>query len=57
MKGFKFIMTLKVTFEKETFNSKTGKRENMYTTEFFDGKAKTITNANELSISQQEILN
>ena len=61
MKGYKFIETLEVTFKKETSNSKTGKRENIYKTAFFNGKAKTITNANEteseLSISQQEILN
>ena len=61
MKGYKFIETLEVTFKKETSNSKTGKRENIYKTVFFNGKAKTITNANEieskLSISQQKILN
>ena len=61
MKGYKLIETLEVTFKKETSNSKTGKRENIYKTAFFNGKAKTITNANEieseLSISQQEILN
>ena len=61
MKGYKFIETLEVTFKKETSNSKTGKRENIYKPAFFNGKAKTITNANEieseLSISQQEILN
>ena len=60
MKGYKFIETLEVTFKKETSNSKTGKHENIYKTAFFNGKAKTITNANEieseLSISQQEIL-
>ena len=61
MKGFKFIMTLEVTFEKETINPKTGKRESTYKTAFFNGKAKTITKASEieseLSMSQQEILN
>ena len=61
MKGYKLIETLEVTFEKETSNSKTGKRENIYKTAFFNGKTKTITNANEieseLRISQQEILN
>ena len=61
MKGFKFIETLEVTFEKETVNSKTGKRVSIYKTAFFNGKAKTITKANniehELSISRQEILN
>ena len=61
MKEYKFIEILEVTFEKETSKSKTGKRENIYKTAFFNGKAKTITNANEmqseLRISQQEILN
>ena len=46
MKGFKFIETLEVTFEKETIDSKTGKRVSIYKTAFFNGKAKTITKAN-----------
>ena len=61
MKGFKFIETLEVTFEKVTIDSKTGKRVSIYKTAFFNGKAKTITKANdiehELSMSRQEILN
>ena len=61
MKGFKFIEMLEVTFEKETIDSKTGKRVSIYKTPFFNGKAKTITKANdiepELSMSRQEILN
>ena len=61
MKGFKFIETLEVTFEKNTIDSKTGKRVSIYKTAFFNGKAKTITKANdiehELSMSRQEILN
>ena len=62
MKGFKFIITLEVTFENNTFDSKTGKREFIYTkkTAYFNSKAKTITNANEIEselyTSQQEIL-
>ena len=60
MKGFKFIETLEVTFEKDNINSKTGKRVSIYKTAFFNGKAKTITKANdiepELSMSIQEIL-
>ena len=44
MKGFKFIETLEVTFEKDTIDSKTGKRVSIYKTAFFNGKAKTITN-------------
>ena len=61
MKGFKFIETLEVTFEKDTIDSKTGKHVCIYKTAFFNGKAKTITMANaiepELSMSRQEILN
>ena len=61
MKGYKFIETLEVTFEKETTNSKTGKRVSIYKTAFFNGKAKSITKVNdiepELSMSRQEILN
>ena len=60
-KGFKFIETLEVTFEKDTIDSKTGKRVSIYKTAFFNGKAKTITKASdiehELSMSRQEILN
>ena len=61
MKGFKFIETLEVMFEKDTINSKTGKHVSIYKMAFFNGKAKTITKANdiehELSMSRQEILN
>ena len=61
MKGFKFIETLEVTFEKETIDSKTGKRVSIYKTAFFNGKAKTITKTNdiepELSMSRREIRN
>ena len=61
MKGFKFIETLEVMFEKETIDSKTGKRVSIYKPAFFNGKAKSITKANdiehELSMSRQEILN
>ena len=61
MKGFKFIETLEVTFEKDTINSKTGKRVSIYKTVFFNGKAKTITKVDdlepELNMSRQEILN
>ena len=61
MKGFQFIETLEVTFEKQTINSKTGERVSVYKTAFFSGKAKTITKVNdiepELSMSRQEILN
>ena len=61
MKGFKFIETLEVTFEKDTIDSKTGKRVSIYKMAFFIGKAKTITKVDdiepELNMSRQEILN
>ena len=61
MKGFKFIETLGVTFEKDTIDSKTGKRVSIYKAAFFNGKAKTITKVHdiepELNMSRQEILN
>ena len=61
MKGFKFIETLEVTFEKDTIDSKTGKRVSICKTAFFNGKAKTITKVDdiepELNMSRQEILN
>ena len=61
MKGFKFIETLEVTFEKDTIESKTGKRVSIYKTAFFNGKAKILTKVNdlepELNMSRQEILN
>ena len=61
MKGFKFIETLEVTFEKDTIDSKTGKRVSIDKMAFFNGKAKTITKVDdiepELNMSRQEILN
>ena len=48
MKGFKFIITMEVTFGKNTFDSKTGKREFIHKTAYFNSKAKTITNTNEI---------
>ena len=61
MKGFKFIESLEVTIKKETIDSKTGERVSIYKTAFFNGKARTITKANdiepELSMSRQEMLN
>ena len=58
MKGFKFIETLEVTFEKDAIDSKTGKRVSIYKTAFFNGKAKTITKPNdiepELNMSRQK---
>ena len=61
MKGFKFIETLEVTFEKDTIYSKTGKRVSIYKTAFFIGKAKIVTKVDDLepepNMSRQEILN
>ena len=48
MKGFKFIETLEVTFEKDTIDSKTGKRVSIYKTAFFNGKAETITKVDDI---------
>ena len=64
MKGFKFIETLEITFMKKKVE-KLDLINKIYTivykTAFFNGKAKTITKANdiehELSMSRQEILN
>ena len=62
MKGFKFIETLEVTFEKDTIDSKTMKRVSIYKTALFNGKAKTITKVDDIEpelnmSSRQEILN
>ena len=61
MKRLKFIETLEVTFEKDTIDSKTGKRVSIYKTAFFNGKVKTITKVDDiepnLNMSRQEILN
>ena len=61
MKGFKFIQTLEVTFEKDTIDSKTGKHVSIYKTAFFNGKANIVTKVDdlepELNMSRQEILN
>ena len=61
MKGFKFIETLEVTFEKDTIDSKIGKHVSIYKTAFFNGKAKIVTKVDdiepELNMSRQEILN
>ena len=60
MKGFKFIETLEVMFEKDTIDSKTWKHVSIYKTAFFNGKAKTITKIDDigpkLNMSRQEIL-
>ena len=48
MKGFKFIETLEVTFEKDTIDSKTGKHVGIYKTAFFNGKAKIVTKVDDI---------
>ena len=48
MKGFKFIETLEVTFEKDTIDSKTGKHVSIYKKAFVNGKAKAITKTNDI---------
>ena len=61
MKGYKFIETQEVMFKKREYDPKTEESEYIYKTAYFNSKAKTITDANEigseLSISQQEISN
>ena len=61
MKEFKFIEMLEVTFEMKMINSKTREHVSISKTTFFNGKAKTMTKADdiepELSMSRQEILN
>ena len=43
MKGFKFIETLEVTFEKDTIDSKTRKLVSIYKTAFFNNKKRSHT--------------
>ena len=61
MKGFEFIETLEVTFEKDTIDLKTGNRVSIYKTAFFNGEAKIVTTVDdiepELNMSRKEILN
>ena len=61
MKGFKFIETLVVIFNKDVADSQGVKLETIYKMAFLNGKAKTITKPNdiepELNMSRQEILN
>ena len=61
MKGFKFIETLEVTFEKNSINPKTRSLIKIYKTAFFNGKAKIITKTDDiehkLKMSRQEIIN
>ena len=48
MKGFKFIETLEVTFEKDTIDSKTVKHVSIYKTAFFNIKAKIVTKVDDI---------
>ena len=52
---------LEVTFEKDTINSKTGKRVSIYKTGFFNSEAKIVTKVDgiepKLNMSRQEIMN
>ena len=61
MKGFKFIETLEVMFEKDTIDSKTGKRASIYKTAVFNSEAKIVTKVDdiepELNMSRHEIMN
>ena len=61
MKGFKFIETLEVAFEKDSIDSNTGKHASIYKTAFFNSKVKIITKVDgiepELNMSRQEIMN
>ena len=59
--GIELLNNLNPLNHLDTIDSKTGKRVSIYKTAFFNGKAKTITKANdiehELNMSRQEILN
>ena len=48
MKGFKFIETLEVMFEKDNIDSKTGKCVSIYKTAFFNSKAKIVTKVDDI---------
>ena len=61
MKGIKYIETLKLTFKKTTVDADKNERKMIFKTAYFNSKAKTIINENEISenieTSNQEILN
>ena len=48
IKGFKFIETLVAMFNKDNLSSDGVKLESIYKTAFSNGKAKTITKANDI---------
>ena len=61
MKGIKYIETLKLTFKKTTIDANKNETKIIFKTAFFNSKAKTIINENEINesiqTSNQEILN
>ena len=61
MKGIKHIETLKLTFKKTTVDADKNEPKMIFKTAYFNSKAKTIINENEINeniqISNQEILN
>ena len=61
MKGRKHIETLKLTFKKTTVDADKNKPKMIFKTAYFNSKAKTIINENEINesiqTSNQEILN
>ena len=61
MKGIKYIEALKLTFKKTTVDADTNEPKMIFKTAYFNSKAKTIINENEINESRQtsnkEILN
>ena len=61
MKGIKHIKTLKLTFKKTTVDADKSEPKMIFKTAYFNSKAKTIINENEINenmqTSNQEILN
>ena len=61
MKGIKHIKTLKLTFKKTTVNADKNEPKIIFKTAYFNSKAKTIINENEINesiqTSNQEIFN
>ena len=61
MKGIKYIETLKLTFRKTTVDADRNASKMIFKTAYFNSKAKTIINGNEMNksiqTSNQEMLN
>ena len=61
MKGIKYIETLRLTFKKITVDADENETKIIFKTVYFDSKAKTIINENEINesiqTSNQEMLN